>query len=298
MSREKIAVIGAGPAGTAAAMQLKRYGIDTLLFESDEVGGLVRNAWKVENYPGFPGGISGIELASIIQKQLNHSGITPLFNHVKNLSFDHDNDSFKIITDDAEYETETVIIAAGTRPEKLDILENLPDILKNKTHYEIHPILEIQNNRIAIIGAGDVAFDYALNLSRQNDIIILNRHDNNHALPLLTKLASESKRISYMENVSVDGISATGDTSMKVTITADGKADSIRVDHIVAAVGRIPRDDFIDRTVIDSKAMLIENGRLYFAGDVANGIYRQVGIAVGDGLRAAMQIFQFMNERE
>ena len=76
MKIESVAIIGAGPAGLSTALQLKRQGIKAVLFERDKVGGLLRNANLVENYPGFPGGLSGPKLVSLFEQQAWEAGVS------------------------------------------------------------------------------------------------------------------------------------------------------------------------------------------------------------------------------
>jgi thioredoxin reductase len=249
----KIAIIGAGPAGMAAALQLKRYGVDALLFDKDKNGSLLKNAWRVENYLGF-NAISGLELLKIFQNQLKQHNIEPTITEVKALTYEQD----KFIINNI-YQAQQVIIASGTKPKTLP--------LKN-VYYEVFPLLKERNKTIAIIGAGDAAFDYALNLAAYNKILILNKSNKIKALPLLVNKALEHKNITYKENQTID--------------------NSIKADFILAAIGREPQKDFYAPNFPEQE--LIAAGKLHLIGDVKNGIYRQTAIAVADGIKIASQI--------
>ena len=111
---QNVAIIGAGPAGIACAVQLARYGYKPLLFEKDIPGGLLKNANLVENYPGFPGGISGISLIKKLGRQLAQQGIQVIFEKVDRVSFQEN--SYQLTTDKNNYSSDILVVASGTSP--------------------------------------------------------------------------------------------------------------------------------------------------------------------------------------
>ena len=149
-------IIGAGPAGLSTAIQLKRYDIEPTLLEKEEIGGLLRNANLVENYPGFPSGVPGPELVKLFKKQLENAQIKVYFEKV--LELDYKNGLFSIKTNQKKITCRIVVIASGTKPRKLSNLD-LPTEIENHIFYEIYPLTQVTNKKIAIIGAGDAAFD-------------------------------------------------------------------------------------------------------------------------------------------
>lgn len=145
-----------------------------------------------------------------------------------------------------------------------------------------------------IVGAGDAAFDYALNLSKRNIVTILNRGDSVKCLELLFNRAVNESRIEYRKGVVVREIKpGEGATRLEVRCEASGGQGIILfdADYALFAIGRDPNRDFLSDEVRQHERELTEAGRLYFVGDVKNELFRQVAIAAGDGLRAAMQIY-------
>jgi thioredoxin reductase len=114
MAAEDVIVIGAGPAGIAAAIQLRRQGIDPVVFEKDAIGGLLRNANLVENYPGFPGGITGIDLVALLKKQLTEYSVRVITEDVTNL--DYDGEFFVAKTANQGYHSRIMLIALQPEP--------------------------------------------------------------------------------------------------------------------------------------------------------------------------------------
>lgn len=278
----EIAIIGAGPAGMAAALQLKRYGIEALLFEKHKkTNSLLKNAWQVENYLGFKAK-SGPELLQNFQQHLAQYGINPIFENVLQIDY---NDKFIIKTSHKIYSTQYLIIASGTKPKKLDsrIRGNDGEICK----YEIFPLLKEQNKTIAIIGAGDAAFDYALNLAENNQVFLFNKGKNIKALPLLVDKMRRHKNIIYKENHMLEKIAKGAEKSLLLTFTGQ----TYSCDFLLAAIGRIPQKDFYAVNLTENENKLISTEYLHLAGDVKNAIYRQTSIAVADGIYAAMKIY-------
>lgn len=130
----KTIIIGAGPAGISCGIQLARYKIKTLILEKNMIGGLLKNANLLENYPGFPDGISGISLINKLKKHLKNLKISVIYEEV--LKCDIKDDLFTITTKNNFYYTEKLIIASGTSPKKLYIkgIENIP---KDQLFYEV-----------------------------------------------------------------------------------------------------------------------------------------------------------------
>ena len=124
MKKQQVIIIGAGPAGLTAALQLKRFGIPALLFEGERIGGLLHNANLVENYPGFPRGVSGPKLVNLLNKQIETIGVDIHYEKVK--KFEYDGKSFVVSTDQNEYRAEIAVIASGTKARQFD---NTPPIL-------------------------------------------------------------------------------------------------------------------------------------------------------------------------
>lgn len=144
MKTENVTIIGAGPAGIAAGIQLKRSGINTLVLEKDEIGGLLRNANLVENYPGFPLGITGLNLVNLFREQLRGVSVRPRFEEVIGLDFKKV--IFFIETRKKTYLSRIVVIATGTKPKEIMDFA-IPEKVKDKMFYEIYPVLKVRKRK-------------------------------------------------------------------------------------------------------------------------------------------------------
>lgn len=276
MNNSKVIIIGAGPAGIACAIQLKRFNIDSIIFEKESIGGLLKNANLIENYPGFPNGITGTKFIQLLKKQIISNNFNVIFNRIE--SVQHSEDTFVVKTTLKSYNSEYLVIASGTKP---IIPPNLQEgEFNNKIFSDIYKLGNIQNKKVAIVGAGDCAFDYALNLSSENQAIILNRSDRIKALPILQNRVFAHKNIDYLSNTKIKNIDLLNN---KLYLTCAQNKTEYIVDYLLIAVGREPILDFIDDQLLD-------NPNLFQIGDVKNGLFRQTSIAVGDGTFTAMKI--------
>ncbi len=141
-----VVIIGAGPAGLATALQLKRHGIEFLLLEREEIGGLLKNANLVENYLGFPEGIPGPEIINLFKRQLENTQVNVEFEEV--LELDYREDIFFIRTSQKTMTCSIVVVATGTKPCELSDIELSKDA-KERIFYEIYPIRNAANKKIA-----------------------------------------------------------------------------------------------------------------------------------------------------
>ena len=278
-----VIIVGAGPAGIACAIQLKRYNINCIVLEKDEIGGLLHNANIVENYIGFPNGISGDKLVQLIKRQSQTSKLNIKYELVE--SIESHKDTVNIETNNNLYQSKYLVVASGTKP----IIPTVPiihDNLKTKVFYNIYKLGQIKNKNIAIIGAGDCAFDYALNLCSNNKVTILNRSNRIKALPILQDRAFKIESINYFDNIIAKQIESKND---KINLSSIPNIVTTVFDYILIAVGREPNLDFINKDVMI-------NPNIFQIGDVKNEHFRQTSIAVGDGTFAAMKISKLLNQ--
>jgi len=278
-----VIIIGAGPAGIACAIQLKRYNIDSIVLEKDKIGGLLKNANLVENYIGFPNGLSGEKLVELITRQSQSSKLNIKYELVESVK--SDKDIFIAKTDKNLYHSKYLVIASGTNP-IIPTVPIIPDNLKIKVFYDIYKLGQIENKNIAIIGAGDCAFDYALNLCSNNKVTILNRSNRIKALSILQDRVSKNDSIDYFENIMVKHIESKND---KITLSCIPNIVTNTFYYLLIAIGREPNLDFISNDTL-------MNPKVFQIGDVKKGQFRQTSIAVGDGTFTAIKISKLLNQ--
>lgn len=286
-----VIIIGAGPAGISAAIQLKRYGIKFLIFEKDSIGGLLKNASLVENYPGFPKGIKGTGLIKLFKKHLSGLGIGIKKENV--IDVNYNKKEFSITTKNELYFSHNIIIASGTKPK--DFSPNNSSSIKY--YNEISRLEKEYNKEIAIIGGGDAAFDYAVSLSGNNNkVSIIHRGSRPSCIPALRKTVLRKKNISYFSDLKIAGAARhKGRNIIECINLINQEKKIIACDILVVATGREPQLKFIKQE--NRKKLFSLNGKsLYFIGDVKNKIYRQATISIGDGIRAAMEISHKLNK--
>lgn len=296
----EIAIVGAGPAGIAASIYLKRAGIKPLIFEKERVGGLLLNANFVENYPGFPEGIKGEALVRLFYEQLSRFEIEVTKQEVKRFSFKKGR--FILTMDDGNIMSRALIIATGTLPNKLGI-QGESDLIGRKLFYEIKDIPQHKmEDSFVIIGGGDAAFDYALNLSKDvARVNVIFRSKKPKCLSLL------EERVRKKENIHVHPETVL--LSLKENenrVITDCKSDDedmqMTSDYALIACGRTPNLNLFSKELLDT-LIIREDGStdlpgLFLAGDVRRGSFRQTGIAVGDGILCAMKAIEFLRGDE
>ncbi len=292
MKSSEVVIIGAGPAGIAAGIQLKRYGLEPVIFEKHKPGGLLRNANLVENYPGFPDGISGVDLVKLLEKQVVKFSLNIKKRDVT--AVEYSDNLFEIKHDDEITRSKALLIASGTKPIEPSEL-SIPESLKDKVLYEVESLLKIKNKRIIVVGGGDAAFDYGLGFHSSNKVLIINRSSKTNCLELLRKKTEQSEHIEYRGNVTIADI-ARWEDRLGVSCVNHSGAYNIDADFLIFAIGREPSLDFLSEGLKNKSEALEKKGLLYYAGDVQNRLLRQTAIAVGDGLKAAMKIYSRLKE--
>jgi thioredoxin reductase len=289
----EVIIIGGGPAGIATAIQLERSGVDALVIEKDQIGGLLKNANLVENYPGFPEGISGLELIKKIEKQLLKLNISICLEEVNNLEYSYEEDKFLIFTEKTTYFSKFLVIASGTKPKPYP--HPISGSIKSKIHYEWYSLRHEENKEIIVIGGGDLAFDQAINLAKKNNVTIVNRSVNTKCLPLLFERVKNNERTRYFSEIQELKISP-HQHKIRISCVQQSKNIEFLCDHILIAIGRLPNRDFISEK-LEVKFLELSNlSKLFMIGDVKNNHFRQVSIATGEGIKIAMKIVDLLSE--
>ncbi len=289
-SSKKIGIIGAGPAGIAAAIQLKRSGYTPLLFEKNRCGGLLRNAHLVENYPGYYEGISGQALSDDFIRHLAVLKIEPIYKSVQSLDYIETDAKYMIQCNQSTYHLDRVIVASGLKPKKPSFLNTLTSYQQQHIFFEVSEIPNEPKKDILIVGAGDAAFDYSLSLTAHHNITIINRSNYIKALDLLVQRAKYAG-IPYEENIQIKSLEPTTDGYLvKMEKMGSPNVTERFFNLILIAIGREPDIAFISSQILKKRVKLEAEKSFFLIGDIINGANRQTSIAVGDGIKAAMEI--------
>jgi len=298
-THHQIAVIGGGPAGMAAALQCTRFDFKPVIFEKKRLGGLLWEANRVENYLGFKSS-PGATLVQAFCNHLEHYAVPVRYEEIRSIDYQELTTEGTttwtgrfLLESEIIQEADLVIIAAGTEPKK----GNIPQLatLESDVLYEIAPIRTEKGKHIVIIGAGDIAFDYALQLAPTNEITILHRGRTIKALPLLQRRLKQYKNIRFHPSCRLEEVKKNGPDSFEINYH-DGTHQRLIADYILTAVGRRPQCPVLKPGLKSKESQLLEAGRLHYCGDIKNGRNRQAAIAAGNGIEAAMRIHDLFHD--
>jgi thioredoxin reductase len=296
MTRTTVIIVGCGPAGIACAIQLKRMGLEPVVVEKNRPGGMLFNASLVENYPGFPGGISGENLAALLTEQARNFGLDLRKDEIR--LAEYHNGLFQLSGLEDTYACSRLVLATGT----VAVFPKLYPgelIRKGLIHTDMTKLRSVTGKDIGIIGAGDAAFDYAVSLAQSgNSVSIYNRGNRVKALKALREKAAGMNGIHYYSHHELYGVSEAPDNRLCAFFGDDPPGRKAIMDYLIFATGRAAALDFLDQELKEKAGDLAREGRLFVIGDAANGRFRQVSVAVGDGVRAAMEIFEHESNQQ
>lgn len=287
-----VIIIGCGPAGIASAIQLKRSNIDFKII-CRKFGGIANNANKIENLLGFPAGISGQSFVSSLKQHFETLSIQFTEDTILNISKENENENalFHIKCESGEYYSKFLIIATGTVPKKLNLPGETKLWEKKRLNYEMYNFTyQKKIKTIAIIGSGDAAYDYALNLSKfPVKIEILQRSKVVKCLPLLQKRSQDNSNITIINNIKLQSLTYENN-NIKIKATRRSKKEIRDYDFMFVAIGRSPNISFLSEELYTAYKKPKKIPHLFIIGDVRNKKYRQISIAMGDGVKTAMKI--------
>lgn len=279
----EIAVIGGGPSGIAAATQARRFGRNVALFEREKLGGLVRCANLIENFPGFYGR-TGAEAVQLLCQQAKRIGINAIFDEVTGIS-KPEKDAFAIKTANCEYSAGAVIVATGTVPRRILI----PELPGERIRYWIEDPREFSEKDVLVVGGGEAALDQAIRLSRFAKSVKIVCRSGLKALPLLAERCAAAG-IEIHENAEISG-----GKILHGRVAVHTSAGEFQCDDIFSFCGRDPEDALLHGFLSENPQMHgnlnIETAipGLFLAGDLIAGRRRHLAIAIGTGADAAIR---------
>ncbi len=298
MPATDVVIIGAGPAGVAAAVQCQRLGVRPLLLDrSGEAGGLVANGFSVENYPGLEP-MPGNELKSLFQAHLKRFELSVGKGDVRRISAE--DGAFVVEGDFGATRSRAVIVAVGTVPRELPV-PGASELGTTRLFYEVRQLFHTlpleKLKRVLVIGGGEAALDYSLSLARRGiQVRLLARGEHFRAKGRLVRLVQHSPPIRIIFGAAPQSLRPVSEGVELQLSTPQGMA-TYDGDAVIVAIGRGSRvgDLFSGLDVTGAERVSTEVPGLFIAGDARFGSLGQVGMAVGDGLRAAIAVADMLD---
>ena len=299
-------IIGGGPAGLTAGIYLMRAGIRTVLLEKQLAGGAALNTEHIENYPGFPEGISGSELMGRMAEQARRLGL-----EIRELagvaSVTHENGLFETKTSDASYRSAGVIAAMGTEAAKMGIPGEDALLGRGVSYCATCDGMFFRGLEVAVVGGGDSALSEALTLANMaSRVYLVHRRDRLRGQQMLQDRATKHEKIALLLNkapLGINGVSQVESVTLRDTLT--GESSELKVSGVFLYVGSRPQTaflgDLVDRDeagfIVTDEGLETRTHGLFAAGDARKKPLRQISTAVGDGALAAVSLEKLVLER-
>lgn len=298
-----LAVIGGGPAGLTAGLYAGRGGLRTVIIEKLAPGGLVANTERIDNYPGFPEGISGFDLAQKMKAQAERFGAEIVSGEVRSIS--PEPKSFSVSLDSGGgLRAKALIIATGAFPKTLGVPGERELLGKGVSYCAVCDGAFFRNQQVVVVGGGDSAVQEAVYLAGLcSKVTVVHRRSSLRAAESLQKLAFRNDRISFAWNRTVAAVDGGGQvTGVRVMDKETGAYEVIPAAGVFIYVGYRPNSAVVGSLVkLDEAGYIVTDDNMatsvpgiFAAGDVRRKLVRQIAGAVGDAATAAVAAQQYL----
>ena len=300
-----VAMVGAGPSALAAAIYTTREAIDTTLYEKGVVGGLAAITDQVDNYPGFPEGIAGMQLAEQLQRQAERFGAKIEYGDVSALRHE---DGLNVLTvDGKDVYARAVLIATGSDYNKLGI-NGEAEYYGRGVHYcATCDGAFYKDKKLVVVGGGNSGVQEAIFLTRfASHIDLLVRSSIKASQVLqdeLQKYVDDGKVTVHLQTTPEEILAEDGKVKT-VRATKAGKPLMLEIDGVFVFIGLQPNTQFLKGSGVefDAQGLILTNEKLatnlpgvFASGDVRSGATMQVASAVGEGATAALSIREYLD---
>lgn len=298
----ELVIIGGGPAGLSAGIYATRSRLQALLVEKMFLGGQIANAEIVENYPGFPDGIAGAELGSLMADQAQKWGLETAIAEVQKLEVSGVDRVVR--TTEGQFNARAVIVAGGTEHRKLGIPGEEEYLGKGVSYCAMCDGAFFRDQPVAVIGGGNVALYEALFLTRfASKVIVIHRRDQLRATKVVQERAFDQPKIEFLWDTVVDSVEGDGKVAgLGLRNVRTGSRSDLAIAGVFIAVGLRPSTGFCEGLLdLTPEGFVKVNGNMetgvpgvFAAGDIRAGSPRQVVCAVGDGATAAISAENYL----
>ncbi len=304
LGRPRVLVLGSGPAGLSAALYAARADLKPRVLVGMQLGGQVSLTHVVENYPGFPEGVGGVELVELFQKQAERFGASLEMDTAT--AVDLSQRPFRVKTYAGEYLADTLIIATGATPRHLEVPGESELTGLGVSYCGTCDGWFFKDRDVVVVGGGDSALEEGLFLTRYaSSVTIVHRRDALRASTILQRRARENEKISFIWNTVV------------TEIVGQDKVEAVRLKDVVSGEERLHPTDgvfiFIGHTpnteifqgqlemdeggyIVSDNFMQTSTPGVFVAGEATDPHFRQVIVSAGMGAAAAIQATHYLEE--
>lgn len=299
-----VIIIGGGPAGLSAGLYASRARLTSLLIERGLVGGLITESELVENFPGFPEGISGLELGQSMHQQATKYGLNTITAEVTDIELQ--GEKKVVLTTNGNFTAKAVIIASGSERRKLSIPGEEEFTGKGVSYCATCDAFFFKEQPVAVVGGGDVAITEALHLTKfASKVIVIHRRNQLRATRILQEKAFSEHKIEFLWNTVVEEIEGKDTVKrLKLRQVITGEKSTLDVSGVFISIGLTPSTGYLRGVLpLDAAGYIATNEKMeteipgiFAAGDIRRDSARQAITAAGDGATAAIYAEKFISQ--
>ena len=307
---EKVIIIGSGPAGYTAALYTARAELEPLVIEGFAWGGLLQQTTDVENYPGYPNGVTGPQMMQELRDQAERFGARLLTDQATRVEFASEPGGLhRVWVDEDEYEARTVILAMGAEHKKLGVPGEAELAGRGVSYCATCDAAFFKEREALIIGGGDSAREEAIFLAKfSSTVTIVNRRDEFRASRIMLDRARATSNIEFLTPYVVEEL-LPGETSAleiaRLRNVESGEVRELEATGVFVAIGHEPKSELVRGMVdLDDNGYVLVEGRstrtnlpgVFAAGDLVDHTYRQAVTAAGSGCQAALDAEWYLRD--
>ncbi|HXO09401.1 MAG TPA: thioredoxin-disulfide reductase [Solirubrobacteraceae bacterium] len=306
---ENVVIVGSGPAGYTAALYTARADLDPLVIEGFAWGGLLQQTTDVENYPGFPEGITGPDMMQHFRDQAERFGARLVTDDVTVVELSTDGGLHKVWVGDEAHLTRAVVLAMGAQHRKLGVPGEQELAGRGVSYCATCDAAFFKQVPTIIVGGGDSAMEEAIFLAKfASKVMIVNRRDEFRASAIMLDRAKAIGNIEFVSPYVVDEFVGGDDKSLTIARlrnTVDGSIRDLEIGGAFIAIGHDPQSQLVQGQVeTDDGGYVVTQGRstktnipgVFAAGDLVDHTYRQAITAAGTGCQAALDAEWYLRD--